>query len=74
MRIKDVPIHPAYLVHHDHFMNGAMDVYPRQDLAAAQAEAKSKNDYMDSIGVHGGQWRAYEKLPRVKIWQYHPLH
>ena len=72
MRVKDVPASPAYLVWHDAFDKGAMDVYLRDDFAAAEKEAQSKNEYNDEMGYdEAGFWRAYTKLPRVRVYKVH---
>lgn len=72
MKVKDVPKSPAYLVYHDAYMNGAMDIYPYPDFASAQAKADQHNETMDEMGVDGaGLYRAYVKLPRKKVWKYH---
>ena len=74
MRIKDVPVSPAYVVFHDAYDNGAMDVYPAESLAAAEAKATGKQTKLESLGQDEcGHWRAYEKLPRVKVYKFHPL-
>lgn len=72
MRIKDVPQHLAYLVFHDAYDNGAMDVYGMTSLEAATDEALYRNRQLEAIGMEeGGGWKAYEKLPRVKVFKYH---
>ena len=72
MRLKDVPFFPAYLVFHDSFDNGAMDVYPTESLKLAQQIASTKQSLLDQSGEEEcGIWKAYEKLPRVKIWKFH---
>jgi hypothetical protein len=73
MRLKDVPASPAYLVFHDAYMNGAMDVYPAESLDLAERTAKFNNERMESLGHdEAGVWRSYTKLPRVRVWKYHP--
>jgi hypothetical protein len=72
MKLAEVPAHPAYLVFHDAYMNGAMDVYPVTSLAMAQEHAALANMELDATGQDEcGIWRAYEKLPRKKVWKYH---
>lgn len=70
MKLRDVPASPAYLVSHDPYMNGAMDVWPWESLASAQAEATTRNERAESMG-YDPTWRAYAKLPRVRVWKYH---
>lgn len=73
MRIKDVPISPAYLVWHDAFDNGAMDVYPQGSFETAQKTAEERNERNAQTGNDdAGIWRAYTKLPRVKVYKFHP--
>lgn len=73
MRIKDVPSSPAYLVFHDAFANGAMDVYPSESLELAQKTATFNNERLEALGDdEGGIWKAYEKLPRIRTWKFHP--
>ena len=70
IRLCDVPEAPAYLVFHDAFDNGAMEVYPKQDLAAAETEAERHNRHLDEIGMDdAGFWKAYTKLPRVRVYR-----
>jgi hypothetical protein len=72
MRIKDVPTHPAYVVFHDSYDNGAMDVYGCESLERAQAIAAKKQASLDDSGYdEAGIWKAYEKLPRIKVYSYH---
>lgn len=72
MKLNEVPESPAYLVYHDYWMNGAMDVYPMPSLEEAETRARNKNEYAESIGCDdGGRYAAYVKLPRRKIWKYH---
>ena len=72
MRLADVPPAAAYLVFHDAFMNGAMDVYPAQSIAEAEDEAQRRNRRLEEQGVYdAGVWKAYEKLPCRKVWKYH---
>ena len=70
MRLKDIPIFPAYLVNHDQFDKGAMEVWPCYSMSSACQLAKDKNDKCEAQGFEPN-WKAYEKLPRVKIWKYH---
>ena len=73
MKLVDVPISPAYLVFHDAFMNGAMDVYPSESLELAEKTASFNNERMEALGHdEAGIWRAYIKLPRKRVWKYHP--
>ena len=72
MQIKDAPLSPAYVVFHDAYMNGAMDVWPCTSLAIAQAIAKQRQTAMEQMGQDEcGIYRAYEKLPRVRVWKFH---
>jgi hypothetical protein len=72
MRIKDVPSASAYLVFHDAFDSGAMDVYPCDSLAEAQDKATTRNATLDASGNDDcGTWRAYTKLPRVRVFKFH---
>jgi hypothetical protein len=72
MRLKDIPTSPAYLVFHDGFDNGAMEVWPVLSLGEAQTKAKLNQDKLEQSGNDdGGSWRAYEKLPRVRVWKFH---
>ena len=72
MRLKDVPMAPAYLVYHDGFMNGAMDVWPMESLQAAQGLANLGNGKAEAMAYDdAGSYRAYTKLPRVKVWAFH---
>jgi hypothetical protein len=69
-RLKDVPQAAAYLVWHDAFDNGAMDVYLYSDLTSAQIEAEKRNCHLqESSNDDCGFWRAYTKLPRVRIYK-----
>jgi hypothetical protein len=72
MRIKDVPKAAAYVVFHDGFDNGAMDVWPASSLAEAQERVTVANLELDSMGEDGGSYRAYTKLPRIKVYKYYP--
>lgn len=71
MRLKDVPQHPAYVVFHDGFDNGAMEVWPAQSSAEAIERAQVANLKLDAMGEDCGFWRAYDKLPRKKVWKFH---
>lgn len=74
MKLKDVPPSPAYLVFHDAYDNGAMDVYARTDLKKAEESAKKKNEQYEQLGHDDcGFWRAYTKLPRKKVYKYYPV-
>lgn len=72
MKLADVPPAPAYLVCHDHYGHGAMDVWAAETIAEAQDEANKRNQALDDQGVDGCHWAAYEKLPRLKIFKFHP--
>jgi len=72
MRIKDVPLSPAYVVFHDAYDNGAMDVWPAKSIAEASERANLANSKLESMGQDEcGGWEAYTKLPRVKVFKYH---
>lgn len=72
MKLIEVPQHPAYVVFHDAFDNGAMDVYPATNFAEAKRTAERKQEALDQSGNdEAGIWAAYEKLPRKKVWKYH---
>ena len=54
----------AYLVFHDNFDQGAMDVYPACCVAHAEKEAERRNNHIDALGYdEAGHWRGYEVLP-----------
>lgn len=73
MRLKDVPPANAYVVFHDAYMNGAMDVWPCNSIELATRIANANQNKLDESGQDEcGVWRAYEKLPRVRVWKYHP--
>lgn len=72
MLLKDVPPSPAYVVFHDGFDKGAMDVWPANSLAEATERVTVANLELDAMGEGCGIWRAYEKLPRKKVWKYYP--
>lgn len=72
MKLSEVPAYPAYLVFHDAFMKGAMDVYPCDAESTAQFIANRRNDNLDASGNDdSGFWAAYTKLPRKKVWKFH---
>ena len=72
MRLKDVPPAPAYVVFHDAYMNGAMDVYPAESMEQATATAAQHRSRLEESGHDEcGGWKAYEKLLRVKVYMYH---
>jgi hypothetical protein len=71
MKLKDVPVHPAYVVFHDHFDNGAMEIWPATSFLSAQEIATRKQDNCDAQGYDNADWRAYAKLPRRKVYKYH---
>lgn len=74
MKIKDVPAAPAYLAFHDAFDHGAMDVYAYESLEAAERIAKTRNEHLGEMGQDdAGFWRAYTKLPRVRIYKFHGI-
>lgn len=73
MRLKDVPVHPAYVVFHDAFDNGAMEVWPCNSLSDATIIASNRQSQLDNSGHdEAGIYRAYEKLPRRRIWKFYP--
>lgn len=72
MKLKDIPASPAYLVFHDAYMNGAMDVYLLPSLKEAEERAKVANENLESMGEDEcGMWRAYLTLPRKRVWKLH---
>lgn len=72
MKLADIPTSPAYLVNHDPYMNGAMDVWPMASIELAELEAKRRNDHAESMGYDdAARWKAYSVLPRVRVWKYH---
>lgn len=72
IRLKDVPPSPAYLVFHDGFDNGAMEVWQFSSFEQAQTLASERNALLESRGEdEGGMYKAYAKLPRVRVWKYH---
>lgn len=73
MRIKDVPLAPAYLVYHDAFDNGAMEIWPCKSIQVAENRARYNNDTAEQQGYdESATWKAYEKLPRVRVYKFHP--
>lgn len=71
MRVQDVPQHPAYLVFHDAFDKGAMEIWGMDDFVAAEKIAKARNENLDHSGNDDvGRWKAYAKLPRVRVYAY----
>ena len=77
MRLKDVPKHPAYLVFHDAFDNGAMDIFgyenkwPESAIEITRKLADECNTRIEEMGNDDcGRWAAYEKLPRVRVYKY----
>lgn len=71
MKLKDIPISPAYLVCHDHYDNGAMEVWPSGCLETATKQAEQLQTKLDDMGLDGCNYRAYAKLPRVRVYKYH---
>jgi hypothetical protein len=72
MLLRDVPKHPAYVVFHDAYDNGAMDVWPATSLASAQGRVDVANSELDAMGQDEcGFYRAYTKLPRKKVWKFY---
>jgi hypothetical protein len=72
MRLKDVPESPAYVVFHDAYMKGAMDVWAASSLELAERVVKANQNVLEKSGADdSGGWKAYEKLPRVKVWKFH---
>ena len=78
MVLRDVPKHPAYVVFHDAYNNGAMDVWPASTLGEAQERVLVANSELDAwlLSCKLGQdecgfWRAYEKLPRKKVYKFY---
>lgn len=59
----------AFLVFHDDWDRGAMEVTPYSSIELANAEALRRQEHFDSHGLDGGYWKAYEKLPRVRIYK-----
>jgi hypothetical protein len=74
MRYNEVPAAAAYLVFHDAFDNGAMDVYLRPSLEEAEKTAATRNDNLAKGGNDDcGIWKAYVKLPRRKVFSVNGL-
>lgn len=72
MRLVDVPQAPAYLVFHDAFDKGAMEVWPAESLELAEKTASFNNQRIDDLGQDEcGRYKAYVKLPRIRVWKYH---
>jgi hypothetical protein len=72
MLLRDVPKHPAYVVFHDAYANGAMDVWPATSFIAAHTTAVARQEKLETMGQDDcGFWRAYENLPRKKVWKFH---
>lgn len=71
MKRSDVPFSPAYVVFHDAYDKGAMDVWPAKSFAEATERVTVANMKLDSMGEDGGNWRAYEKLPRLRVYKLH---
>jgi hypothetical protein len=72
MLLRDVPKHPAYVVFHDAYDNGAMDVWPAADLVGAQRIATVQQQNLEDIGQDEcGFYRAYTKLPRKKVYKFY---
>lgn len=72
MKLKDVPKAPAYLVNHDVYDDGAMEIWPCQSIEQATNIATFNQDQADSMGYENVNWRAYTKLPRIRVWKFHP--
>ena len=72
MRLKDVPVSPAYLVAHDCFDNGAMEVWPCDSWETARDAAFKRQEHADNMGEDAVIWRAYIKLPRRKVFKFYP--
>jgi hypothetical protein len=74
VKLKNVPPAPAYLVFHDAFDNGAMEVWPAESFDLAQHTAELNQVRLEELGQDEcGHWNAYEKLPRIRIWKYHAV-
>jgi hypothetical protein len=73
MKLKDVPRALAYVVCHDCFDNGAMEVWPASNLLTAQECAERKQTNADAQGYDSVMWQAYAKLPHKKVWKYHSI-
>lgn len=59
----------AFLVLHDDWDRGAMEVTPYSSIELANAEALKRQERLDSNGLDGGHWKAYKKLPRIRIYR-----
>lgn len=71
MRLKDIPVAPAYFVEHDLYDNGAMNVWPCESFERALEHANVRSSHADSVGFDGVCYMAYAKLPRKRISKYH---
>jgi hypothetical protein len=73
MKLKDIPFSPAYVVCHDEYDRGAMEVWPCESIESAKTIAQEKQTKLDNMGLDGCHYRAYIKLPRVKVYKYHEI-
>lgn len=74
MKLKDVPASTAYLVFHDAFDKGSMDVWPVDSFVLAKAIAIQRQSRLENMGSdEAGHYQAYEKLPRVRVHSFHPV-
>ena len=73
MRLKDVPKYPAYVVSHDCFDRGAMEIWPSNSINQARNIANYNQKIADDYGYDDVNWRAYEKLPRCRVYKFHPI-
>jgi hypothetical protein len=72
MLLRDVPKHPAYVVFHDAYDNGAMDVWPAESLLSATVTATARQESLEAMSQDEcGIWRAYEKLPHKRVFKFH---
>jgi hypothetical protein len=71
LRLKDVPQYPAYLVCHDGYDNGAMEIWPVFSLEYAQKRAAELQTNADNLSIDSCMFRAYAKLPRKRVWRLH---
>ena len=67
----EVPKYPAYLVCHGGHDKGAMEVWLCNSIAIAKQNADRRQQYLDEMGVDGCFYRAYEKLPRRRVFKLH---
>lgn len=74
MLLKDVPIYPAYLVLHDGSDKGAMEIWLMPSLEVAERVAKERQEKCDQMGIDDCIYRAYSKLPRIRVWKVHYPH